>query len=163
MTWTIAVAALCALALAAAGGLLTEIGPWYRDLRKPAWQPPDWAFGPAWTLILGMAAAAGVLAWHGAPDGGARATVAVLFGVNGSLHLLWSPLFFKWRRPDWALVEVAFLWLSILALMVGLWPYSQAASWLVAPYLAWVTFAAVLNLAIVRLNGPFGVVANRPA
>ena len=163
MTWTIVVAASCALALAAAGGLMTEVGDWYRGLRKPSFQPPDWAFGPAWTLILGMAAAAGVLAWHGAPDAGARTTVALLFGANGLLHFLWSPLFFKLQRPDWALMEVVFLWLSVLALVVGLWPYSQVASWLVAPYLAWVSFAAVLNLAIVRLNGPFGTAARRTA
>lgn len=163
MIWTIAVAALCAIALAGAGGLMTEIGDWYRDLRKPSFQPPNWAFGPAWTLILGMAAAAGVLAWEGAPNTGGRTTVAVLFGINAALHFLWSPLFFKWRRPDWALVEVVFLWLSVLALVVGLWPYSQTASWLVVPYLAWVSFAAVLNLAIVRLNGPFGAAARRAA
>ena len=157
MTLTIIVAATCALLLAGAGGLLTTIGPWYRNLRKPSWQPPDWAFGPAWTLILGMAAAAGVLAWEGAADAAGRTEVAVLFAINGALHLLWSPLFFKWRRPDWALIEVVFLWLSLVALLIGLRPYSITASWLILPYLAWVTFAAWLNLAIVRLNAPFGL------
>ncbi len=163
MTWTIIVAALAAIALAGAGGLMTEVGPWYRDLRKPTWQPPDWAFGPAWTLILGMAAWAGVLAWEGAPDARARTIVVLLFAANALFHFLWSPLFFKWRRPDWALMEVVFLWLSIVALMIGLRPYSETASWLMVPYLAWVTFAAWLNLAIVRLNGPFGAAARRSA
>lgn len=149
------VAALCALAVAGIGGAMTEIGPWYRGLRKPSWQPPDWLFGPAWTVILGMAAAAGVLAWRGAGELSGRIEVVGLFSVNAVLHMLWSPLFFRWKRPDWALVEVAFLWLSILALVIGLAPFSSTASWLVAPYLAWVTFAAWLNRAIVRLNGPF--------
>jgi tryptophan-rich sensory protein len=153
---TIGVAAMLALALAGAGGALTEIGPWYRNLRKPRLQPPDWLFGPAWTLILGMAAASGVLAWHHAPDGGGRLRIALLFGANFFCHLIWSPLFFKLKRPDWALIEVVFLWLSILALVIGLARYSTAASWLVVPYLAWVTFAAWLNWAIVRLNRPFG-------
>jgi tryptophan-rich sensory protein len=152
---TIIIAALAAITIAGLGGLMTEIGPWYRALRKPSWQPPDWLFGPAWTVILGMAAWAGVLAWNGAPDGAGRLTVVVLFAINGLLHFLWSPLFFRFHRPDWALVEVVFLWLSILALIVGLAPFSVAASWLIAPYILWVSFAAFLNLTIVRLNGPF--------
>ena len=79
-----------------------------------------------------------------------------LFLVNCLCHLLWSPLFFKLRRPDWALIEVGALWLSIAVLVVWLAPVSSLASWLLAPYLAWVTFAAWLNYTIVRLNGPFG-------
>jgi translocator protein len=145
-----------AVVLGGAGGLLTTIGPWYRALRKPVFQPPDWLFGPAWTLILGLAAWAGVLAWEGAVDDAGRNAVAVLFGVNFLFHFLWSPLFFNFRRPDWALIEVVFLWASVLALCVGLRPFSVLASWLNVPYLVWVSFAAVLNLAIVRLNGPFG-------
>jgi benzodiazapine receptor len=150
------VAALAALALAGAGGLLTEVGPWYRALRKPRLQPPDWLFGPAWTLILGMAAASGVLAWQGTHDRAAHVRIVVLFAANALFHLLWSPLFFKIKRPDWALVEVTFLWCSILALVIGLAPYSAAASWLCVPYLVWVSFAAWLNYAIVSLNKPFG-------
>ena len=96
-------AILWAVILGGAGGLLTTIGPWYRELKKPGWQPPDWLFGPAWTVILGLAA-----------------------------------------------------WASVLALCVGLRDYSVLASWLIVPYLAWVSFAAVLNWQIVRLNGPFG-------
>lgn len=152
---TIAVATLLALILAGAGGLLTEIGPWYHNLRKPRWQPPDWAFGPAWTVILSLEAAAGVLAWRGAHDAAGHTRLAALFAVNWVLHLLWSPLFFKLKRPDWALAENALLWLSVLALFVGLRPYSALASWFIAPYLVWVSFAWWLNLAIVRLNAPF--------
>jgi tryptophan-rich sensory protein len=155
MTWTIIVAALAAIAVNAIGALVTEIGPWYRSLRKPSWQPPDWLFGPAWTLILGLAAWAGVVAWEHAPDAAGRTRVIALFAANATLHIFWSPLFFRWKRPDLALREVVFLWLSILALIIGLAPFSTTASWLLAPYLAWVTFAAWLNLTIVRLNGPF--------
>lgn len=156
MTLTIIVAMLCAVAIAGIGGALTVIGPWYRALRKPSWQPPDWAFGPAWAVILGLAAWAGVLAWEAAPDEAARIRVIALFAVNGVFHILWNPLFFRWRRPDWALIEVLFLWLSVLALIVGIAPFSAEAAWFLAPYLAWVAFAAYLNLAVVRLNRPFG-------
>ncbi len=157
MWLTISVAVVWAIVLAGAGGLLTTIGPWYRALRKPSWQPPDWAFGPAWTLILGMAAASGVLAWNNAgPNGGA---VLAYFGVISAFHLLWSPLFFTWHRPDWALIEIPFLWVALIVAMIGLTPISAVSSWLLAPFFAWVTFAARLNLEIVRLNGPFGVAA----
>ena len=135
--------------------MLTEIGPWYRGLRKPSWQPPDWLFGPAWTLILSLAGISAVLAWNSAPDDGVRTRVVLLFAANWMCHLAWSPLFFKSRRPDWALMEVPLLWLSVLAIIVGVAPYSLTASLLMAPYLGWVAFAAYLNFTVVRLNGPF--------
>lgn len=153
-TSTIA-AILWAVILGGAGGLLTDIGSWYRNLSKPSWQPPDWLFGPAWTVILGLAAWAAVLAWDGADDAGRRAII-ILYAVNFVLHFAWSPLFFKLKRPDWSLIESVFLWLSVLALCVGLRPYSELASWLIVPYLAWVSFATLLNREIVRLNQPFG-------
>lgn len=144
-----------AVILGGAGTLLTDIGDWYFALRKPRWQPPDWLFGPAWTIILGLAAWAAVLAWEGAATDADRMTIIILYAVNFVFHLLWSPLFFLRKRPDWALIEVPFLWLSVLAMCVMLRPYSELASWLIVPYLAWVSFAALLNLAIVRLNRPF--------
>ncbi len=140
----------------AAGGLLTDIGPWYINLRKPSWKPPDWLFAPAWTTIFICAGWATVLAWNGAPDQGGRILVAVLMSLNGVLNILWSLLFFKLRRPDWALAEVVLLWLSILAPMILLAPFASAAPWLLLPYLLWVSFASLLNLAYVRLNAPFG-------
>ena len=155
MTIPILMAVGWAVLLGGAGGLLTKIGPWYRNLRKPSWQPPDWLFGPAWTLILGLAAWAGVEAWGNAPDDAARTRILVLYAVNFVFHLGWTPLFFNARRPDLALIEVVFLWGSVLALILGLRPYSALASWLIVPYISWVSFAAYLNLTIVRLNGPF--------
>ena len=149
------VAASLTILLLAVGGLTTNVGPWYRDLRKPSWNPPNWAFGPAWTVILGLAAWAGVLAWAHTTNLEAHVRIAGLFAANIVFHALWSPLFFNLQRPDWALVEVPFLWLSILALIIGLTPISPLAGFLLAPYLCWVSFAAVLNLTIVRLNRPF--------
>ena len=144
-----------AVFLGGVGGAVTEIGPWYRELKKPAWQPPDWLFGPAWTIILGLAAWAAVLAYNGATDDAGRALVVTLYAVNFVAHLLWSPLFFKWKRPDLALIEVVFLWASVLSLCVLLRQFSVLASWLIVPYLVWVSFAACLNFMIVRLNRPF--------
>jgi len=151
----VAVAALAALVVAALGAAATDLGPWYQGLQKPPWQPPDWLFGPAWTLIFALAALAAVSAWRRAPSRESRALVLVLFGTNAALNVLWSLLFFRLQRPDWALLEVGLLWLSILVLIVALAPLSKSASWLLVPYLMWVTFAAVLNLEVVHLNAPF--------
>jgi benzodiazapine receptor len=155
MTLTIVIAALTVLFMLGVGAWVTTIGPWYRDLRKPTWNPPNWVFGPAWTVILGLAAWSGVLAWTHASSSSEQVRILVLFGINIVLHMLWSPLFFNLRRPDWALLEVPFLWLSIVVLMLGLAPLSSGSVWLLTPYLLWVTFAAFLNLTIVRMNGPF--------
>ncbi|WP_313671718.1 TspO/MBR family protein [Sandarakinorhabdus sp.] len=133
------------------GGLMTPRADWYARLRKPAWQPPGWAFGPGWTIILGLAAWAAVRAWN-AGDAAQQRDVLILFGVNGLFHLLWSPLFFKLQRPDWALIEVPFLWASVLAMVIGLWPIDSQAALLIMPYLAWVAFAASLNWKVVDLN-----------
>lgn len=146
-----------ALVLGGAGGALTTIGPWYRNLKKPKWQPPDWLFGPAWTVILGLAAWAAVLAWEGASAPHEHGWVIGLYGANFILHFLWSPLFFMFKRPDWALIESGFLWISVLALCVGVLPLSPLASVLLVPYLLWVSFATFLNLAILKLNRPFGL------
>lgn len=150
------VAASAALFVAVLGGLMTDIGDWYLDLSQPAWKPPDWAFGPAWTLIFALAAYSGVEGWRAAPDQASREWLIGLFALNGFLNVLWSLLFFRLQRPDWALYEVGFLWLSVLLLMVVLRRYSRKASWLLLPYLIWIAFAAALNAATVSLNGPFG-------
>lgn len=151
------VAAGAAVLVALLGAAATRLGPWYYGLQKPAWQPPDWAFGPAWTVIYGLTALAGVLAWNRIRDRRTRLRVLGLFALNAALNVLWSELFFGAQRPDWALVEVVPFWLSILVLATALWPISHSASWALAPYVVWVAFAAMLNLAVVRLNGPFGV------
>ena len=151
----ILVAAICAAAVGTLGGLMTDVGPWYRGLHKPWFQPPDWLFAPAWTVIFACAAVAGALAWKSHPPLRRWAVIAGIFAANGVFNVLWSALFFRLHRPDWALAEVAALWLSIAALIVALRPVTRAGSWLMVPYLVWVSFAAVLNYAVVQQNMPF--------
>jgi tryptophan-rich sensory protein len=151
----IAAAAASATFVGALGALTTDIGPWYFQLRKPSWQPPDWLFGPAWTLIFALAAVAGVLYWRSCTDRDRRLSVLAAFALNAFLNVMWSLMFFRLKRPDWALDEVGFLWLSIILLIVLLGRDSRRAAWLLSPYLAWVTFASYLNLTIVKLNGGF--------
>ena len=153
MQWTPAIVAISvAVFLGIAGGFLTEIGPWYRSLRKPRLKPPDWLFGPAWTIILGLAAWSAIVSWAAASSPEEQFRVVALFGVNAVLHFLWSPIFFRLKRPDLALFEVALLWASLVALVIGLSSISRLGSVLVSPYLLWVTFAMWLNWQIVRLN-----------
>ena len=149
-------AAVAATLVAMTGGLLTKLGPWYFALAKPAWQPPDWAFGPAWTIIFALCATAGAIAWREAADAAARRLILAAFAINAVLNVAWSYLFFTMQRPDLALVEVGILWLSVLGLVLVLRRSSTRAAWLVVPYLAGVSFAAFLNFTLVKLNPGIG-------
>ncbi|MGP1256692.1 MAG: TspO/MBR family protein [Kiloniellales bacterium] len=152
----IAVAAAFAVTVAAVGGTMTDLGPWYQSLQQPSFKPPDWAFGPIWTAVLALAVLSAAMAWRAAPNRGVRDAVLILFLLNGFLNILWSALFFAFRRPDWAMFEVLFLWASIATLIVVLWRFARMAALLLVPYVAWVSVAAALNVAVVRLNSPFG-------
>ena len=114
----IAVAAAAAMFVGALGGTVTDLGPWYQGLQKPDWQPPGPAFGAIWTTIFALTAAAAVITWRRAPKGAEREWLIGLFALNGFLNVLWSLLFFRLQRPDWALLEVAALWLSIVVLII---------------------------------------------
>ena len=151
----VAVAIVAAGLVAALGATITQLGPWYYSLTQPSWAPPDMLFGPAWTLIFGLTAWAGLTAWRAAPGRAVAVTLLGLFALNGFLNLLWSFLFFRLHRPDWAAIEVLLLWASIAGLIVACRRVSRRAAWLLVPYLAWVTFAGILNAEIVRLNAPF--------
>lgn len=154
MTGEIVIAVVWGIIVAGVGAFLTELSPWYYALKRPSWQPPDWLFGPAWTIILALASLSLFLALRHSHDRDGRLLIVGLFVLNGALNIIWSPLFFKLRRPDWALAEVPLLWLSIVLPIILLWPISWIGSLLLLPYLAWVSFAAFLNLTIVRLNRP---------
>jgi translocator protein len=154
-------AAAWAVLVAGIGGLATDLGPWYRQLQQPWWKPPDWAFGPAWTLIFTLAAVAAGRAWLGAGQTDAfkqkrqRQRLVLAFIVNGVLNVAWSYLFFYLHRPDWALGQVGVLWLSVVALIVVTKPMDTWAPRLLVPYAAWVAFAASINAGVVWLNAPF--------
>lgn len=141
-----------AVAVALIGGLATDVGPWYRSLRKPSWNPPDWLFGPAWTLIYALIAWAAGTAWYATPEAQRLWIVIVPFVINALLNALWSVLFFSVKRPDWALAEVALLWLSSVSLIPIIGQHSSFAAQLLIPYALWVSFASALNARIVYLN-----------
>lgn len=126
-------------------------GDWYRALAKPSWNPPDFLFPIAWTVLYAMMAVAAWLVYEQAGWPGAAVPLA-LWALQLVFNALWSVLFFGIKRMDYALVDVSFLWLAIAATIAMFWPISITAGLLMLPYLAWVSFAAFLNLTILRLN-----------
>ncbi|WP_395687776.1 TspO/MBR family protein [Aestuariivirga sp.] len=142
---------LLCLAVGMLGGLAStaSIDGWYRTIAKPAWTPPDAVFGPVWTLLYIMMAVAAWLVWQ---TGEQVRPALILFFVQLALNLLWTLLFFAARSPGLALIEVVFLWLGVALTMLAFFARSSLAGWLFVPYLAWVSFAAVLNAAIWWMN-----------
>lgn len=136
---------------AALGGFFSP-GEWYAQLRKPTWNPPGWIFGPVWTALYATMAVAAWLVWR---RGGfsAQGKALGLYLVQLFLNALWSPLFFGLRLPGLAFAEIVLLWLAILGTVAIFWKVHRAAGVLLIPYFAWVTFAAVLNFELWRLNG----------
>jgi benzodiazapine receptor len=142
---------LLCLGVGSLGGFASasSIDDWYRTLAKPSWNPPDWVFGPVWTVLYIMVAIAAWLVWKTRDRIG---PATVLFFVQLVLNLAWSFLFFGARSPGLALVEIVFLWLSVLFTMLAFFGRQTTAGWLFVPYLAWVSFAAILNFAIWSMN-----------
>ena len=143
---------LC-LTIAAIGARFTmpSIGTWYRALQKPFFNPPDWIFGPLWTVLYLMIAFAGWLAWRSRHVAGARARMAV-YGVQLALNLAWSLIISGGRMIGLALAEIVLLLAAIVVNAVLFWRADGLAGWLLVPYAAWVAFAGVLNFALWRLN-----------
>ena len=134
---------------AALGAALTALSlrDWYPTLRKPAWTPPDWVFGPVWSTLFLLMALAAWLVWRRAgwaPLG--------LFGAQLALNVAWSGLFFGLRSPGLALADVALLWCAVAATLWSFGRVSALAGCLLAPYLLWVSYAAALNGAIRAMN-----------
>ena len=136
----LAVCVLACLAAGSIGSIFTygSVNTWFPTLAKPSFNPPGWVFGPVWNR-------------GGLSDPTIRKALW-LFALQLGLNTLWSALFFGLKSPFFALVDIVFLWAAILATTLAFRPVSAAAAWLMTPYLAWVSFAAVLNAAIWKLN-----------
>ena len=134
-------------------GLLTraEISRWYAGLRKPSFNPPNWIFGPVWTALYILMGVAAWMIWQ-VPTSQLRTYALIWFAIQLGLNFLWSLIFFRWHAIAGALGEISILWLAILATIVLFWEVRPLAGELMLPYLAWVSFASVLNLGILRLN-----------
>jgi benzodiazapine receptor len=136
------------------GNLATmpAIPTWYAGLVKPSFNPPNWLFGPVWGLLYAMMA---VAFWRilrlpaPTPD---RSAAILVFLVQMALNTLWSVAFFGAQSPPLGLAVIALLWLAIAATIALFARLDRVAAWLLVPYLGWVSFAALLNGAIWRLN-----------
>ncbi len=141
-------------AAAAMGGFFMP-GEWYASLTKPSWNPPGWLFGPVWTALYTIMAVAAWLVWKRGGFAGQRGPLT-LFLVQLALNAVWTPLFFGLHWPGVAFAEIVLLWLAIAATFAAFRRIDRVAAWLLAPYLGWVGFAAVLNCALWRLNQQAG-------
>ena len=149
--WAVLVAFLVVVfAVSAVGGLFTasSVGGWYAGLAKPSWRPPNWLFGPVWTALYAMMAVSAWLVWKRVGFGPALLVFAIQLLING----IWSPVFFGAHSLGGGLVVIVALWFGIVGTIAMFWPISLTAALLLVPYLAWVSFAAVLNFAIWYLN-----------
>ena len=144
--------ALC-LGAAAVGSAATvpRIEGWYAVLAKPSWTPPNWIFGPVWTVLYVAMAVAAWLVWRQKGWPGARVPL-LLFFVQLAFNVAWSWLFFGLRSPGLGFADIILLWIAIAATLVVFWKRTMVAGLLLMPYLAWVTFAAALNYSLWQLN-----------
>ncbi|MBY0503775.1 MAG: tryptophan-rich sensory protein [Bryobacteraceae bacterium] len=137
---------------AAAGtAVLVSTDGWYAALQKPPWNPPAWVFALAWTLLYATMAVAAWLVWR---RGGwhFQRTALGMFVFQWLLNALWTPLFFGFHLAGAAAAEIVLLWVALAVTVILFWRVRKEAGVLLLPYLAWVTFAAALNIEIWRLN-----------
>jgi benzodiazapine receptor len=126
-------------------------GVWYEQLVKPGFTPPDWIFGPVWTILYLMMGVAAWLVWRERGFIGATSALC-LFVVQLVLNGLWSFILFGLKRPGLAFGEIVLLWLAISGTLIAFWRLVPLAGLLLAPYWLWVSFAALLNFSLWRLN-----------
>ena len=140
-------------ALAAALGTAASIEApaFYAQLERLTWAPPAGWFGPVWTTLFVLMAIAAWRVWRVGGFAAARPALT-LYLIQLGLNALWSWLFFGWHRGAPAMIDIVMLWLLIVATMRAFAPHDRVAAWLLAPYLAWVSFAAALNFAVWRMN-----------
>lgn len=129
------------------------IPTWYATLNKPFFSPPNWIFGPVWTILYAVMGVAVFLIWQSNKKitPGIRHALT-LFVIQLVLNFFWSLLFFGLQSPELALVEIGALWISIFLTIRAFYPISKTAAYLMLPYILWVSFAMVLNLFIAILN-----------
>ncbi len=150
--WFALVGFLVVVFVAASFGAIFQPGAWYAGLAKPSFNPPNWVFAPVWTALYVLMAVAAWLVWRDRGSLAAAAAPLTAWLVQLVLNALWSWLFFGLHRMGLALVDIVALWFAIVVTIALFWRVRHVAAWLMVPYLAWVSFAMVLNGALWRLN-----------
>jgi translocator protein len=142
------------VAIGATSGFFTVTGveSWYQTINKPSWNPPSWIFGPVWTSLYVMMGIALYLVWKSDSSSILKKTAFILFAVQLLFNFFWSFIFFNQQQVGWALVEMLIMWVLILLTIFAFANVSKTAAWLLVPYIVWVSFAAILNFTIWKLN-----------
>jgi len=153
-TFKLVIAVAVPLAVGGLSGFVTarSVATWYPTLTKPFFNPPAWVFGPTWTVLYIMMGVAAFLVWRQGFSTKDVRLALTLFAAQLALNGLWSIFFFGLQSPGVAFAEILLLWLSIVATVWIFRRVVPAAALLMLPYLAWVSFAAVLNGSIWMLN-----------
>ncbi|HKX23654.1 MAG TPA: TspO/MBR family protein [Candidatus Saccharimonadales bacterium] len=135
------------------GSIVTypSINSWYAALDKPFFNPPNWVFGPVWTVLYLLMAISLYLVWSSQTSRSKKLALSV-FGVQLALNTAWSIVFFGLNQPWTGVAVIVVMWLAIAVTMAAFWPISKLATYLLAPYIAWVSFATGLNISIALLN-----------
>jgi translocator protein len=148
----IIVITLCVVAISLLGQQATNSqGEWFRALEKPGWNPPNWLFAPVWTTIYLLLIISASIIWHRAKQY-ERGKLMTLYAINGLFNLAWSFAFFQAQSSVLGMIDILFVWVTVLLLVIRTWPISRTAALMLVPYLVWVTFASCLNFAIMQLN-----------
>ena len=139
------------------GGIATffttsGVNGWYAMANKPSFNPPNWLFAPVWTALYIMMGVALFLVWKSEAGKAIKQTAFILFAVQLLLNFLWSFIFFYAKQPGWAFVDIIAMWIAILLTIIWFAKISSTASWLLVPYIFWVSFASLLNFYIWRHN-----------
>lgn len=131
---------------------IAAIETWYKPLNKPSFSPPNWVFGPVWTILYFMMGVSAYIIWEkGLRSKNVRSALTV-FLIQLGLNFLWSIFFFGLRQPILGFINIVFLWVMIVISIRKFYPLSKQAAYFLIPYLLWVSFASVLNASIVVLN-----------
>ena len=148
------IAVMLPLAVGATGSFFTtpEIPGWYQLIRKPTWNPPNWLFGPVWTLLYFLMGIALYLVWKSESLKSLKQKAILAFAIQLIFNFFWSIIFFKYHQMGWAFVEIVVLCFCIVINLFYFSKIHMAAAWLLVPYLVWVSFAAVLNYKIWQMN-----------
>jgi len=129
-----------------------SIPTWYAGLHKPLFNPPNWIFAPVWTTLYILMGISAYLVWEGVAEKKEIRRALLTFALQLVLNYSWSVIFFGWHSPFYAFIDIIVLWASILATIICFYGISRPASYLMIPYILWVSFAAVLNFYIFLLN-----------
>ena len=152
--WKLIISILICETTGIASGLIANTGmnPWFETLTKPSWNPPAFLFAPVWIFLYLLMGISLWLIWKSAATVPQKSKAIILFFLQLFLNFWWSIIFFKFHSPAFALVDIILMLILILLTIISFSKHSKPAAWLLVPYIAWVSFATILNYTIWVLN-----------